>query len=230
MNWSPTPAEWTAIGLSFEVGLGSVLIVALPATVIGWLLARRDFWGKTMLDTLVHLPLVLPPVVTGYLLLLMLGREGWPGAFLYRRLGLDIAFTLKAAVIASALMGLPLMVRSVRLAVELVDRRLEQAAATLGASPIRVWATVTLPLAWRGIATGLLLAFARSLGEFGATVMFAGNIESQTRTMPLAIYTWLQVPGGDAPASRLVVLALLVSVGALVASEWLTRRRVGATP
>jgi molybdate transport system permease protein len=224
-GWTPTAEEWSAIRLSFEVGLGCVLLVALPATAAGWLLARKDFWGKTAFDTLVHLPLVLPPVVTGYILLWLLGREGWIGSFLLGTLGLEIAFTFQAAVLASAVMGLPLMVRSVRLAIELVDQRLEDAAATLGASPPKVWLTVTLPLAWRGIATGLLLAFARSLGEFGATVTFAGNIASETRTMPLAIYTWLQVPGGDVSAGRLVVIALFVSVGALVLSEWLTRRK-----
>jgi molybdate transport system permease protein len=174
---------------------------------------------------------VLPPVAVGYLLLLTLGRQGPVGRLLRDGLGVEIAFTWWAAVVASAVMGFPLMVRAVRLAVELVNPRLEEAARTLGASPFRVFCSVTLPLSLPGILTGMVLAFARSLGEFGATIAFAGNIEGTTRTLSLAIFTWTQVPGGDGPAIRLVVLSLALALAALIASEWLARlarRRLGA--
>ena len=223
-------AEWAALLLSLKVGLGSVVVEAPFATGVAWLLARRRFPGKTALDAVVHLPLVLPPVVTGYLLLILLGRRGLIGGFLYHHFGLTVAFTWKAAVLASAAMGFPLMVRAIRLAIELVDRRLEEAAQTLGAGPWQVFARVVLPLAAPGVLTGFVLAFARSLGEFGATLTFAGNIEGQSRTLPVAIYTFLQLPSGDAAVERLVILSVVISLGALAASELLARsvrRRLG---
>jgi len=218
-------AEWSALLLSLRVAVASALLTLVPGIAVGWLLARRRFLGRTLLDAVVHLPLVLPPVAIGYLLLRALGRRTALGAWL------DLAFTWKAAAVASMVMAFPLMVRAVRLAIELVDRRLEEAARTLGAGPWRVFATVTLPLAMPGVLTGLLLSFARSLGEFGATISFAGNIEGETRTLPLAIYSHAQTPGGDAAAMRLVVLSLLLSLGALLLSELLARRvarRTGA--
>ena len=219
-----TPGEWTALWLSVKVGLASVALSLIPGIAIAWLLARRRFPGKTALDALVHLPLVLPPVVTGYLLLLALGRRGIVGGFLHDHFGLDIAFTWRAAVLASAAMGFPLLVRSVRLAVEMVDRRLEEAAQTLGASPFQMFFRLVLPLAAPGLLTGIVLAFARSLGEFGATITFAGDIPGQSRTLPVAIYSYLQLPSGDAPAQRLVIISLVLSLGALAASEALARK------
>jgi molybdate transport system permease protein len=201
----------------------------VPGIACGWLLARRQFPGKSILDAAVHLPLVLPPVVVGYLLLLMLGRRGWLGGWLHDQLGINLAFTWKAAAIASAVMGFPLLVRGVKLAVEAVDPRLEQAASTLGASPIRVFFTLTLPLALPGVLAGLVMAFARSLGEFGATIMVAGNIEGVSRTIPLAIYTDVQTPGGDAGAMRLAIIAIVLSFAALLASEFLARRIIRRT-
>lgn len=219
-----THEEWSVLALSARVAAACALSLALPGLFFGWLLARRRFRGKSVLDALLHAPLVMPPVVTGYLLLVVLGRRGLVGGWLDRAFGITFAFTWKAAVIASAVMALPLMVRSVRLAVELVDRRLEDAARTLGAGPLRTFATVTLPLAFPGVLTGLVLAFARSLGEFGATIVFAGNIEGETRTLPLAVYTYLQTPGGEAAALRLVLLSVLFALAALVLSEHLARR------
>jgi molybdate transport system permease protein len=223
-----TDAEWAAVVLSLKVAACCVLLIAAPGVLVGWLLARRTFPGKTLLDAVVHLPLVLPPVAVGYILLILLGRQGLIGRGLESWLGVHVAFTWIAAVLAAAVMGFPLLVRSVRLAVELSDQRLEEAAATLGAGPVRRWLTVTVPLAAPGVLAGLILAFARSLGEFGATVIFAGNIPGQTRTLPLAVYTATQVPGGDGPALRLVVVAVLLSLAALVASELLVRRVRGA--
>ncbi len=218
-----TADEWSILGLSLQVALGSLALLAVPGIALGWLLARREFPGKTLLDALVHLPLVLPPVVTGYLLLLLLGRRGPIGGWLHD-LGIDIAFTWKGAAIAAAAMSLPLLVRAVRLAIEMTDRRLEDAARTLGASPLRVALTITLPLAVPGIIAGLVLAFARSLGEFGATITLAGNIPGESRTLPVAIYSATQTPDGDAAAMRLVVISLVLSLFALAGSEWLNRR------
>jgi molybdate transport system permease protein len=196
----------------------------IPGVACAWLLARKRFYGKTMLDAIIHLPLVLPPVVVGYALLLLLGRAGVIGRWLDHSLGIQVAFTWRAAALASAIMGFPLLVRTSRLAIEMVDSRLEEAAATLGAGPLRVFTTVTLPLAAPGVLAGIVLAAARGLGEFGATITFAGNIEGQTRTLPLAIYTNSQVPGGDTAATRLVVVSVAVSLLAVVASELLVRR------
>ncbi len=215
--------EWRVVLLSLRVACWCAGLSLVPGVLVGYLLARRRFPGKMLVDALVHLPLVLPPVVTGYLLLLVLGRGGWLGAWLHQRLGVDIAFTRFAAVLASAVIGFPLLVRAVRLSVTLVDRRLEQAAATLGASRLDVFLTVTLPLILPGIITGTLLTFARSLGEFGATMTFAGNTPD-TRTLPLAVFTQMQTIAGDASAARLVLLSILLSLGALLVSEILARR------
>jgi len=223
-----TPEEWSALLLSLRVAAWSMAIMLVPGIACAALLARKNFRGKVLLDAAIHLPLVLPPVVVGYVLLLSLGRHGWIGGWFYDWWGIEIAFTWKAAAIASAVMGFPLLVRAVRLAIELVDPRLEQAACTLGSSPWRVFLTITLPLALPGVLTGMVLAFARSLGEFGATITFAGNIEGVTRTLPTAIFTYTQVPGGDGPAMRLLLISVALSFAALIASEicakWLTRR------
>jgi molybdate transport system permease protein len=217
--------------LSLKVALWCVAAVTVPGIALGWLLARRNFAGKNVLNALVHAPLVLPPVVIGYLALLTLGRQGPVGRWL-DAMGVHLAFTWQGAVVAAAIMAMPLMVRAVRLAIELADTRLEQTAATLGASPLRVFATVTLPLAMPGVVSGLVLAFARALGEFGATITFVGNIEGQTRTLPLAIYSLISCPGGESSAMTLVLASLGLSLGALLVSEALAgrlRRRVAVT-
>jgi molybdate transport system permease protein len=188
------------------------------------LLARCDFPGKSLFDAVVHLPLVLPPVVIGYFLLLLLGRRGPLGALLEEYFGIVVAFRWTGAAIAAGIMGFPLMVRAIRLSMEAVDVRLEAAARTLGAPRWRVFFTITLPLTLPGILTGALLSFARSLGEFGATITFVSNIPGETRTLPLAIYTQTQVPGGDAEAMRLSLISVVISILALVVSEWLVRR------
>ena len=218
------PAEWTAVELSLRIALVATAWALPFGVAIGWLLARGKFWGKTVLDGLVHLPLVLPPVVTGYLLLIWFGRKGSIGAFLYDHFGVVFAFRWTGAALASGVMGFPLLVRPIRLALEAIDRRLEDAAGTLGANPALVFFTVTLPLALPGIVAGLLLCFARALGEFGATITFVSNIPGQTQTISAAIYTFLQIPDGDAPAGRLVVVAIVLSLAALIAAEWLGRR------
>ena len=216
--------EWTAIALSLRIALVATL-VALPFGIaIAFVLARKSFWGKTLLDALVHLPLVLPPVVTGYLLLITFGRQAPVGAFLGEHFGIVFAFRWTGAALACGIMGFPLMVRAMRLSIEAIDRKLEDAASTLGAN--RAWAflTVTLPLALPGIIAGMVLCFARALGEFGATITFVSNIPGETQTISAAIYTLTQVPGGDAAALRLVVVAVAISLAALIASEWFARR------
>ncbi len=218
-----TPAEWGTLWLSLRVSLLATAAVAGPGVALGWLLARRDFRGKLLLDTVVHLPLVLTPVVVGYLLLLTFGRSGPLGPLL-EALGIEVAFTTLGAVLAAAVVALPLVVRSVRTAVELVDPGLEDAAAVLGAGPLRRFRTVTLPLAAPGVVAGLSLGFARSLGEFGATITLAGSIAGETRTLPLAIFQGTQVPGGDGAALRLTVVSVLLSAAALLASELVVRR------
>jgi len=226
MSDSPlSPAEWACLGLSLRVALCSAALTAVPGIALGWLLARKSFPAKELVDAAVHAPLVVPPVATGYLLLATLGRNGPLGKWLWESLGISVAFTWWAAVLASTVVALPLMVRSVRLAVQRVDPRLEEAATTLGAGPVRTWATVTLPLAMPGILAGLVLAFARSLGEFGATITFAGNLAGETRTLPLAVYDSMQIPGGEAQAMRLVGVSVLLSLGALLASELMSKRR-----
>jgi molybdate transport system permease protein len=218
-----TPAEAQAGWLSLQVAGAVGLVVLVPAVFLGWLLARRRFPGKVLVESLVHAPLVVPPVVTGYLLLVVLGRQGLVGRWLAEVLGVRLVFSWYGAVLAAAIVALPLAVRSVRLAISLVDQGLEEAAATLGYSPGRVFFRVTLPLAWPGILGGALLAFSRSLGEFGATITFAGNVEGVTQTLPLAIYSAMQVPGGEAAAFRLVAGSLLLCFLSLLVSEGLTR-------
>jgi len=215
---------WTALLLSVRVGLVCAVLTLPPAVLCAWVLARKEFPGKTLVDGLFHLPLVLPPVTTGYLLLMVFGTNGVLGGWLYHSLGVRIAFTWWAAVLASAAVAFPLAMRAVRIAIEMVDPRLEQAARTLGAGPVRTFVAVTLPLALSGVISGFILSFARSLGEFGATITFAGNIQGETRTIPLAIYTHMQQPGGEAAAFRLMLISVLVSLAALVASELLARR------
>jgi molybdate transport system permease protein len=225
-----TSEEWSALLLSLHVAAWSVAIMLIPGIACAWFLARSKMPGKIVIDAIVHLPLVLPPVVVGYLLLILLGRRGVIGGWLHDALAIDLAFTWKAAAIAASVMGFPLLVRAARLAMELVDARIEQAARTLGASPLRVFLTITLPLALPGVLAGVLLAFARSLGEFGATITFAGNIEGVTRTLPSAIYTYTQIPSGDAPALRLILISIVISFAALICSELLARklrRRIG---
>ena len=213
-----------ALLLSAKVAVFCTLIICIPGVAVAWLLANKSFLGKSLLDGLVHLPLVLPPVIPGFLLLLLLGNQGLIGKWLQTTFGISVAFTWVGAVLASAVMGFPLMVRSSRLAISQVDTGLEAAAQSLGAHPLRVFFTVTLPLAMPGIVTGLILAFSRSLGEFGATITFVGNIEGETRTLPLAIYTYTQLPGGDAIAMRLVIISMTIALGALMLSEILERR------
>ena len=219
-----SPTEWTAVALSLRIALVATAWALPFGIAIGWLLARGKFWGKTVLDGLVHLSLVLPPVVTGYLLLIWFGRKGAIGAFLYDHFGVVFAFRWTGAALASGVMGFPLLVRPIRLALEAIDRRLEDAAATLGANPVLVFLTVTLPLALPGIVAGLLLCFARALGEFGATITFVSNIPGETQTISAAIYTFLQIPDGDAAAGRLVVVAIALSLAALIIAECLGRR------
>ncbi|MCA3613032.1 MAG: molybdate ABC transporter permease subunit [Methylobacterium sp.] len=218
-----TPEEWAALRLSLKVATVATL-ASLPAGIsVAYLLARGRFRGRSVLDALVHLPLILPPVVTGYLLLLAFGRKGPIGAWLEAHFGLVFSFRWTGAALAAAVMGFPLMVRAIRLSIEAVDRRLEQAAGTLGAGPILTFLLVTLPLALPGILAGAVLAFAKAMGEFGATITFVANIPGETQTLPTAIYSFTQVPGGDAAAMRLVLVSVAVSVLALVLSEWLAR-------
>jgi molybdate transport system permease protein len=220
----PTDAEWQAITLSLRVALVSV-VASLPLGVfVAWLLARRSFPGKSLFEGVVHMPLVVPPVVVGYGLLLLFGRRGPAGAWLYDHFGITLIFTWKGAALAAAVMGFPLMVQAIRLSIEAVDRKLEAAARTLGAGPLGVFFTITVPLTLPGILVGSVLAFARSLGEFGATIVFVGNIPGETRTIPIAIYTLTQQPDGDLPALRLSIIALILALAALIASEALARR------
>jgi len=219
-----TPDEWEVIQLSLKVAFWSVLCSLPIAVAIAVLLARCNFPGKSLFDAVVHLPLVLPPVVVGYFLLLILGRHGPLGAVLEEYFGIVVAFRWTGAAIAAGIMGFPLMVRAIRLSVEAIDSGLEAAARTLGATRWRTFFTITLPLSLPGILTGALLSFARSLGELGATITFVSNIPGETRTLPLAIYTKTQVPGGDAAALRLSIIAIVLSVLALMLSEWLVQR------
>ena len=210
--------------LSLRVALCSMVLLAIPGIWLGWLLARRNFMGKSLVDALVHLPLVLPPVVTGYLLLLLLGRRGILGSHLESWFDVRIAFTWKGAAIAAAVMAFPLMVRSVRLAIEMTDRQLEDAARVHGAGPWRVMWSITLPLAAPGIIAGLVLSFVRALGEFGATITLAGNIPGESQTLPVAVYAFAQVPDGEASVMRLAGISIAVSLVALMCSNWLSRR------
>ncbi|HAI14358.1 MAG TPA: molybdate ABC transporter permease subunit [Phycisphaerales bacterium] len=219
-----TTQDTTAVLLTLRVALCCVGLLLLPGVFLGWLLARKQFIGRSWLEAAIHLPLVLPPVVVGYGLLVLTGRQSWIGSFFEQTLGLPIAFTWLAAVLASSVMALPLMVRTVKLAIESVDKGQEQAASVCGASPWRVWWTITFPAAWPGLLTGMILAFARSVGEFGATITFAGNIEGHTRTLPLAIFSAMQRTDGDASVHRLVIASIILSLAAVFVSEWMSRK------
>ena len=219
-----TPIEIEALALSLRVAFWAVAF-SLPAGIaVAWLLARRDFPGKALLDALIHVPLVVPPVVVGYLLLVVLGRRGVIGGWLLDSFGVTIAFTWQGAAVAAAVMGFPLMVRAIRLSIEAVDTALEAAARTLGAGPLDVFFTVTLPLSASGVLAGAILAFARCLGEFGATITFVSNIPGETRTLPIALYSLAQVPGQEGAAFRIVAISVVLALVALIASEALARR------
>lgn len=226
MAWLMTlsPEEWTAVVLSLKVAFWATL-TSLPLGIgVALLLARGKFWGKSLLNGIVHLPLVMPPVVTGYLLLLTFGKRAPVGAFLSAYLGITFSFRWTGAALACAVMGFPLMVRAIRLSVEAIDRHLEAAASTLGASRLWVFATITLPLALPGIVAGMIMSFAKAMGEFGATITFVSNIPGETQTLPSAIYTFTQVPGGDWNAIRLTLISISISLMALICSEILARR------
>lgn len=222
-----SPAEWEVISLSLKVGVVAIGLMLPVAFALAWVLARSRIPGKLLLDALVHLPLVLPPVVTGWLLLLVFGNHGPVGRLLEEWLGISLMFRWTGAALAAAIMALPLMVRAMRISIENVDQRLESAARTLGASRWHAFRTVTLPLASPGLLAGAVLGFARSIGEFGATITFVSNIPGETRTIPLAIYSALQVPGAEGAVTRLALIAVALSLLALAASEWLTRRSIG---
>jgi len=219
-----TPLEIEALQLSLLIGVVSI-VVSLPfALACAWLLARREFWGKSLFDAIVHLPLVLPPVAVGFALLVLFGRNGIIGSFFYQTFGIVFAFNWKGAALASGVMAFPLMVRAMRLSIEAVDQRLEAAARSLGASPWRVFLTITVPMTVPGMLAGAILGFARSVGEFGATITFVSNIPGQTRTLPVALYTLTQIPGSDLPAWRLAGLSVALALAALIGSEILSRR------
>jgi molybdate transport system permease protein len=225
-----SPDEWRAVALSLKVSFWAVLLSLPFGILVAYALARWRFPGRQLLNGLVHLPLILPPVVTGYLLLLTFGRKGAVGQLLEQWFGIILAFRWTGAALAAAVMAFPLMVRAIRLAIEAVEPRLEEAAGTLGASPPWVFVTVTLPLILPGIIAGVILAFAKAMGEFGATITFVSNIPGQTQTIPSAIYSFLQVPGGDTQAARLVIVAVALAMAALLLSEWVSRavaRRIG---
>jgi molybdate transport system permease protein len=225
-----SPDEWRAVALSLKVSFWAVLLSLPFGIFVAYALARWRFPGRQLLNGLVHLPLILPPVVTGYLLLLTFGRKGAVGQLLEQWFGIILAFRWTGAALAAAVMAFPLMVRAIRLAIEAVEPRLEEAAGTLGASPQWVFVTVTLPLILPGIIAGVILAFAKAMGEFGATITFVSNIPGQTQTIPSAIYSFLQVPGGDTQAARLVIVAVALAMAALLLSEWVSRavaRRIG---
>ncbi len=217
------PQEWAAVGLSLKVAFWAMMGAVVPGVFVAYALARWEFFGKQFVNVLVHLPLVLPPVATGYLLLVTFGTQGVVGGAL-KEIGVVFAFRWTGAALAAAVMAFPLLVRSIRLSIEAIDPKLEQAAATLGASRGRVFFTVTLPLMLPGLLAGMVLAFAKAMGEFGATITFVSNIPGQTRTLPSAIYAFLQVPGGETAAMRLVVISIIVAAGALILSEVLARR------
>ncbi|KIP72802.1 MULTISPECIES: molybdate ABC transporter permease subunit [Vibrio] len=223
--------EYQALMLSLKVGAYAVVWLIPIGVALAWLLSRKEFIGKSILDSLIHLPLVLPPVVIGYLLLISLGRQGYLGGWLYEHFGLIFSFNWKGAVIACIVVALPLMVRSVRLSLDTVDPKLEHAASTLGASPLKVFVTITLPLTIPGIITGTMLSFARSLGEFGATISFVSNIPGETQTIPLAMYNFIETPGAEMEAARLCIISIALALSTLMISEWLNRKaaaRLGA--
>lgn len=217
--------ELSAIYLSLKIASVAVLLALPPAIAVAWLLARKSFWGKNLLNGIVHLPLVLPPVVIGYLLLILMAKKGIVGHYLWEWFGISLSFSWRGAVLASMVMAFPLMVRSIRLAFENVDPKLEQAGRTLGASPLKVFITLTLPLSFSGIIAGAVLGFARSLGEFGATITFVSNIPNETQTIPAALYTFIETPDGEQAAARLCAIAILISLGALFCSEYLANKQ-----
>lgn len=219
-----TPLELEALRLSLWISGWAVLASLGPGILVAWVLARKQFPGKALVDGLVHLPLVVPPVVTGYMLLLLMGKRGLIGGWLFEMTGITFAFNWKGAALASAVMAFPLLVRAVRLSIEAVDQGLEQAAKTLGAGPVDLFFTVTLPLIFPGILTGIILAFARSLSEFGATITFVSNIPGETRTLPLALFSLTQMPDGEAGAMRLCIISIIVALIALTTSEILAKR------
>jgi molybdate transport system permease protein len=219
-----TSAEITAIELSLKVALICTIVVLPIAIFIGWFLARKQFHGKAFVEGFLHLPLVLPPVTTGYILLVLFGTNGWLGGFLYDNFGIRIAFSFPAAIIAAIVVSFPLVTRSIRLSIELIDKNFEEAAKTLGASNLRIFFTITLPLALPGVISGAILAFARSLGEFGATISFAGNISGETQTLPLAIFSAMQVPGQESSTLRLVMVSVILSLAAMIGAEYLNKR------
>ncbi|CAE6937463.1 MULTISPECIES: molybdate ABC transporter permease subunit [Vibrio] len=226
-----TELEYQALILSLKVGAYAVVWLIPLGIALAWLLSRKQFIGKSILDSLIHLPLVLPPVVIGYLLLISLGRQGVLGSWLYEHFGLVFSFNWKGAVIACIVVALPLMVRSVRLSLDNVDPKLEHAASTLGASPLKVFVTITLPLTIPGVITGTMLSFARSLGEFGATISFVSNIPGETQTIPLAMYNFIETPGAEMEAARLCIISIALALSTLMISEWLNRKasaRLGA--
>ncbi len=223
-DWTFTAEDWSAIGLSVKVSLTAVIVSLPVGMAVAWMLARKKFRGKWLVETLINLPLVLPPVVTGYLLLVALGRRGLLGRWLDHYLGLQLVFDWKGAAVASAVMAFPLMVRAMRLAFSAVDPRLEQAARTLGAGPWDTFFRITLPLARNGVIAGAILAFARALGEFGATIMIAGDTPGETRTVPLAIYDLLNSPNADAHVWRLLLASIAIAASTMAAGEYLQRR------
>ncbi|ASU23938.1 molybdate ABC transporter permease subunit [Vibrio qinghaiensis] len=216
--------EWVALQLSLKVAIYTVLWLLPLGIFFAWLLARKQFWGKSILDSLVHLPLVLPPVVVGYLLLITMGKQGSIGQWLDNMFGLRFSFSWRGAVLACVIIALPLMVRAIRLSLESVDPKLEQAARTLGASPLKVFLTITLPLTLPGLITGAMLSFARSLGEFGATISFVSNIPGETQTLPLAMYNFLETPGAEMEAMRLCIISIAIALASLFISEVISRR------
>ncbi|WP_192075692.1 molybdate ABC transporter permease subunit [Vibrio sp. S12_S33] len=223
--------EWFALQLSLKVALYSVVWLLPLGLLLAWILARKQFWGRSALDSLVHLPLVLPPVVIGYLLLMSMGKQGVIGQWLDKWFDISFSFSWRGAVLACVVVALPLMVRAIRLSLESVDPKLEQAARTLGASPFKVFVTITLPLTLPGIITGTMLSFARSLGEFGATISFVSNIPGETQTLPLAMYNFLETPGAEMEAARLCMISIAIALASLSVSEWISRKmklRLGA--
>lgn len=217
---------WTAITLTLRIAVVATLVATPLGIAVAWLLARKRFPGKVILEALVHLPLVLPPVVTGYLLLLSFGRRGPVGAFLEQTFGIVFSFRWTGAALACGIMAFPLLVRPIRLSFETIDARLEQAATTLGANPLMAFATITLPLALPGVIAGMVLCFAKALGEFGATITFVSNIPGETQTISSAVYALIQTPAGDTEAMQLIVVSIILAFGALLVSEWFARRAV----
>ncbi|ANO34715.1 molybdate ABC transporter permease subunit [Vibrio breoganii] len=219
-----TELEITALALSLKVAFVASICILPIGIALAWLLAKKEFYGKSLLDGLIHLPLVLPPVVIGYVLLILFGKQGPLGKWLEQYLGLDFSFSWRGAALASAVVALPLMVRAIRLSILSVDSKLEDAAMTLGANPWRVFQRVTLPLIMPGVISGFVLAFARSLGEFGATITFVSNIPGETQTIPLAMFSFLETPGAEFEAMRLCILAIVIALVSLFISEWMSRR------